>query len=172
MQIKFKKYMIRSWEKEDAPVIARYANNRNIWINLRDRFPHPYSVENANEFIANALAKEPETFFAIASLKEAIGSIGFTFGQDVHRYTAELGYWLAEPYWNQGIMSEAIQILTEYAFEIHDLNRIYAEPYATNPTSAKVLEKAGFLYEGRLKANVHKDGRVLDQFIYAKTKNT
>lgn len=172
MQLEFKNYMIRSWEKEDAPVLARHANNRNIWLNLRDGFPHPYSVDNANEFIANTLAKEPETFFAIASIKEAIGGIGFTFGQDIHRYTAELGYWLAERYWNQGIMTGAIQILTEYAFEMYDLNRIYAEPFATNPASVKVLEKAGFLYEGRLKANVYKDGKILDQFIYAMTKNT
>ncbi len=172
MQLKFKKYTIRSWKKEDAPAIAKHANNRNIWLNLRDGFPHPYSVNDANEFISNALAKEPETFFSIASSTEAIGGIGFTIGQDVHRYTAELGYWLAEPYWNQKIMTGAIQILIKYAFKTYDLNRIYAEPYATNPASSKVLEKAGFLYEGRLKANVYKDGKILDQFIYAKTKDS
>ena len=169
MQFKLKKYIIRSWKKEDAPVIAKYANNRSIWLNLRDGFPHPYSIDDANKFIANALAKKPETYFAIGSRKEAIGSIGLTIGQDVHRYTAEIGYWLAEPFWGQGIMTEAVQLFAEYAFKKYDLNRIYAEPYTTNSASSRVLEKAGFLYEGRLKANVFKDGKILDQFIFAKT---
>ncbi len=92
-------------------MVAKYANNRNIWLNLRDGFPHPYSIDDANKFIANALAKKPETSFAIASHKEAIGSIGLTIGKDVHRYTAELGYWLAEPFWGQGIMTEAVRLL-------------------------------------------------------------
>jgi len=172
MQLKFDKYAIRSWEIEDAPVIAKYANNRSIWLNLRDGFPHPYSIDDANRFIANALEKNPETLFAIASPKEVIGSIGLAIGQDVHRYTAELGYWLAEPYWNQGIMTEAVKTFIKYAFKKFNLNRIYAEPYATNPASSKILEKTGFLYEGRLKANVYKNGKILDQFIYAKTKTT
>ena len=172
MQLKFKKHIIRSWKKEDAPVIAKYANNRDIWLNLRDGFPHPYSIDDANQFIANALAREPETFFAIASREEAIGSIGLAIGQDVHRYTAELGYWLAEPYWGQGIMTEAVSRFAAYAFTAYDLNRIYAEPYAANPASARVLEKAGFRYEGRLAANVFKDGQILDQLVFARTKNT
>jgi ribosomal-protein-alanine N-acetyltransferase len=170
MELNFEDCTIRSWKKEDAPIIAKHANNRNIWLNLRDGFPHPYSLEDAKQFIANALAKKPETFFAIALFKESIGSIGFSLGQDVHQYTAEFGYWLAEPYWNQRIMTGVIQTVTEYAFEKFELKRIYAQPYATNPASAKVLNKAGFQYEGRLKANVYKDGKVLDQLIYAKTK--
>ncbi len=113
---------------------------------------------------------QPQTIFAIASLDEAIGSIGFSLGQDVHRYTAELGYWLAEPYWNRGIITEAIQAVTNYAFEKLELVRIYAEPYDSNPASSQVLEKNGFQYEGRLKANVYKDGKVKDQLMYAKTK--
>jgi len=164
--------MIRSWKKEDALSISKYANNRKIWINLRDGFPHPYSLDDAEKFIAKAGEKKPETFFVIASTKEAIGSIGFGLGEDVHRYTAELGYWLAEPYWNRGIITEAIGIAIEYAFEKFELVRIYAEPYATNPASSKVLEKCGFQYEGRLKANVYKDGKVLDQLMYSKTKIT
>ncbi len=171
MQLKFRKYTIRSWKKEDAPIIAKYANNHNIWLNLRDAFPHPYTLDDAKQFIDNALAKKPETFFAIAFLEEAIGSIGFSLGQDVHRYAAKLGYWLAEPYWNQGIMTGVIQTVTEYAFDNLGLKRIYAEPYSSNQASSKVLEKAGFQYEGRLKASVYKDEKVLDQLIYAKTKN-
>ena len=168
----FRDYMIRSWKGGDAYSISKYANNRKIWLNLRDGFPHPYSLADAKQFIAKAQAKDPETFFAIASLKEAIGSIGLGLGQDVHRYSAELGYWLAEPYWNQGVITDSIFKITEYAFEELELLRIYTEPYASNPASLKVLEKCGFQYEGRLKANVYKDGKVLDQLMYAKTKIT
>ena len=172
MELKFREYIVRSWKVEDALSISKYANNRKIWLNLRDGFPYPYTLEDAKQFIANAQARKPETFFAIASSKEAIGSIGLEIGKDVHRYTAELGYWLAEPFWNQGIITEVILKITEYAFEELGLVRIHAEPYANNIASAKVLEKCGFQYEGRLKANAYKDGKVLDSLMYAKTNIT
>ena len=89
-------------------------------------------------------------------------------GEDVHRYTAELGYWLAEPFWNKGIMTEVVSRFSDYAFEEFELNRIFAEPYTGNTASMRVLEKAGFVLEGTLRANVFKDGKVLDQFLYAK----
>ena len=101
MKLRFQEYMIRNWKKGDALSISKYANNRKIWLNLRDGFPHPYSIENAKQFICNAISKHPGTFFALTSSKEAIGSIGISIGEDVHRYTAELGYWLAEPYWGK-----------------------------------------------------------------------
>ncbi len=170
MELSLGNYRVRGWRKEDAPTLAKYANNRKIWLNLRDGFPHPYTLDNAKLFIANAITKQPEAFFAISSDSEIIGSIGFSIGQDVHRYTAELGYWLAEPFWNQGIITKAIQTVTEYAFDRFGLVRIYAEPYASNSASSKVLEKAGFQLEGRLKGNVYKNGKIMDQFVYAKIK--
>jgi RimJ/RimL family protein N-acetyltransferase len=172
LELRFDGYMIRDWRREDAPSIAKYANNRKIWINLRDAFPHPYHLSDAEAFLSRILGQEPRTIFAIATDAEAIGSIGFMFGEDVHRFTAELGYWLAEPYWNRGIMTEAVRRLTDYAFETFDLVRIYAEPYASNLASIRVLEKAGFQYEGRLKDSVYKDGKILDQVLYARTKLT
>ncbi len=92
-------YMIRDWRRDDAPFLARYANNRKIWLNLRDAFPHPYTQEDAAIYIARSLQKVQRTAFAIATETEAIGSIGLMPGQDVHRFTAELGYWLGEPFW-------------------------------------------------------------------------
>jgi RimJ/RimL family protein N-acetyltransferase len=160
MKLRFQEYMIRNWKKGDALSISKYANNRKIWLNLRDGFPHPYSIENAKQFIGNAISKHPRTFFAITSSREAIGSIGISIGEDVHRYTAELGYWLAEPYWGKGIVTGAVSTITKYAFKKFKLERIYAEPYDTNTASSKVLEKAGFKFEGRLKANAYKDGKV------------
>ncbi len=170
MEIKLQNYIMRNWREEDALSISKYANNRKIWLNLRDAFPHPYTLDNAKEFIQPRLSNDPTTFFAIASSNEVIGSIGITIGQDVHRYTAELGYWLAEPFWGKGIITEAAIAITKYGFNEFNLNRIYSEVYASNPASARVLEKAGFQYEGRLKASVYKDGKVLDQLVYATTK--
>lgn len=162
-------YMIRDWREEDAPSLAKYANNKEIWQNLRDAFPHPYYIEDAERFIAMTLQQKPTTIFAIASAtEEAIGGIGLTIGTDVHRYTAELGYWLAETFWGKGIMSEAINKFTDYAFKNFKLHRIYAEMYAANLASVRVLEKAGYKFEGKLRAGAFKDGVILDQFLYAK----
>lgn len=161
-------YKIRDWVEDDAPSIAKYANNRKIWRNLRDGFPHPYSLSDAENFLSLVFAQDPRMFFALATQVEAIGGIGLGLGVDVHRFTAELGFWLAEPFWNKGIMTEAVQRFTEYAFDKFPLNRIYAEPYVTNPASARVLEKAGYILEGTLRSNVYKDGKILDQLLYSK----
>lgn len=168
MEIRFGDYIIRDWQESDAPSITKYANNRKIWINLRDAFPHPYHLSDAEEFLAKVMQKEPRTVFAIATEEEAIGSIGLMLETDIHRFTAELGYWLAEPFWNKGIMTDAVKKMTDYAFERFKLYRIHAEPYATNTPSIRVLEKAGFSREGLLRDSVFKDGKVLDQMLYAK----
>ena len=162
--------MIRDLQVSDAPSIAKYANNRKIWANLRDVFPHPYHLTDAEEFLAQVIHNEPRVVFAVATEKEAFGTIGFILGTDVHRFTAELGYWLAEPFWNKGIMTRAVKTLSDYAFDNFLFYRIYAEPYTTNPASARVLEKGGFDREGTLRSNVFKDGRVLDQWLYAKIR--
>lgn len=159
--------IIRDWRMTDAPSIAKYANNRKIWRNLRDGFPNPYSLCDAERFLYRVTKMDPRTMFAIATKTEAIGGIGLTLGKDVHRYTAEMGYWLAEPYWGKGIMTKAVKSLTAYAIHDLKLHRVYAEPYANNGASAKVLEKAGFICEGVLRSNVLKDGQILDQRLYS-----
>lgn len=160
-------YVLRDWQRDDAPSIAKYANNRKIWLNLRDGFPHPYNRRHAEEFIERARQSTPATLFAIAAHNEAIGSIGLMIGTDVHRFSAELGYWLAEPFWGRGIMTRVVKCVTAYAIETLGLHRVYAEPYACNVASAKVLEKAGFLREGILRSSAFKDGTICDQFIYS-----
>jgi len=163
--------MIRPWCPADADALARHANNRNIWINLRDGFPHPYTAVHAASFIEIASHRTSGTLCALATRQEAIGGMGITVNQDVHRLTAELGYWLAEPYWGKGFMTEAVIKYTEYAFERFGLLRIYAEPYAYNERSFRVLEKAGFNLEGRMRCSVIKDGKITDQLLYAKIRN-
>lgn len=172
MEIKLDNCTIRSWKHEDADSVARYADNRRIWLNLRDAFPHPYRLADARSFIDNCLARKPETLFCIASDGKAIGSIGFSIHTDVERFGAEIGYWLAEPFWGRGIMTNALKALTEYAISTHHLHRIYALPYEWNPASMRVLEKAGYKLEGRMRHSAFKDGQLIDQFLYAFTLNT
>ena len=161
---------IRSWTGLDVAALVKYANNRNIWLNLRDAFPPRIPKRMAWRFLEMVARQNPTTFFAIATAEGAIGAIGISVNQDVHRLTAEMGYWLAEPFWGRGIMTEAVARFTEYAFDRFGLLRIYAEPYATNRNSCRVLEKAGFSLEGRLRSSAIKDGQVLDQLLYAQIR--
>jgi [ribosomal protein S5]-alanine N-acetyltransferase len=171
MKIKFGEYMIRDWKRGDAKSIAQYANNPNIAMRLRDRFPCPYTICDAEGFIAAVSRQDPRVAFAIATRREAIGGIGLEMGSDVYRFTAELGYWLGEPFWGRGIMTGAVREFTTWAFEHLSLYRIHANIFATNAASARVLEKAGFEREGCLRAGVFKNGQILDQLVYARTKD-
>lgn len=158
---------IRSWREDDAASLARHANNRNIWLNVRDHFPHPYTLADAETWIERERKTRPETQFALEVAGEAAGGIGVFLQQDVARRSAELGYWLGETHWGKGIMTDAVRRFTAQAFETYDLLRIYAQVFEWNPGSCRVLERAGFVLEGRLRRAVVKDGRVLDQFLYA-----
>jgi len=161
---------IRPWRMDDAESIVRHANNRKVWIALRDLFPHPYTIEDAHTFLKSVTNSEPVTLFCVEANGAAVGGIGIRIGVDVHRQTAELGYWLGQEFWGRGIMTEAVAAFTDFCFEEFQLRRIYAEPFANNPASVCVLEKAGFAFEGRLKNNVLKDGKLLDSLLYARTK--
>jgi RimJ/RimL family protein N-acetyltransferase len=160
-------YLLRDWENKDAQAIAAYANNRKIWLNLRDGFPSPYTPRDAEQFIAKVNQADPRTVFAIATETEAIGSIGLVLGSDVHRYTAEIGYFLAEPFWGKGIMTQAVHYFTTWAIQKFRLHRISAEPYAPNRASRRVLEKAGYVYEGTCRSSVFKNGEIMDQAVYS-----
>ena len=167
MLIQLDRCEVRSWLPSDAEAVARYADNRKIWLNLRDGFPQPYTLQDAHRFIAAALEAKPESRFAISVDGEAVGSIGFLLHSDVERNSAEIGYWLGEPFWGRGIMAEALEAVTRYAVHEHGLTRVFAVPYAWNPASFRVLEKAGYTLEGRMRKSAIKDGQVLDQLLYA-----
>jgi len=169
MELKLDGCMLRSWEKADAVPLQKHANNRKIWSNLRDVFPHPYTLEDARWWISQTRTVSPESSFAIATEKEIIGGIGLIFLEDVHRFSAELGYWLAEPYWGQGFMTIAVKSMTEFSFNQYPLMRIFACPFSHNIASQRVLEKAGYQLEGIMRKHVIKDGRILDQMLYAIT---
>ncbi len=158
---------IRPFRVADAPSLALYANNRKVWRNLRDLMPHPYSLENAERFIGHALASAPMTNFAIACDGAAVGVIGLRLKADVERVGAELGYWLGEPFWGRGILSEAVPAFTAWALEEFKLARIEALVFAWNPASARVLEKAGYAREGTLRRSAVKEGQIIDRWLYA-----
>jgi RimJ/RimL family protein N-acetyltransferase len=167
MRLILKTCELRSWRLRDLDSMVAHANNRNIWINLRDRFPHPYTARDGRAFLKYALAQQPETAFAIAVNGDAVGAIGFQILNDVERVSAEIGYWVGEPFWGRGIATEALVALTRYAIAGHGLTRIYAVPFAWNAASCRVLEKAGYVLEGRLRRSAVKDGKVTDQLQYA-----
>jgi RimJ/RimL family protein N-acetyltransferase len=158
---------IRSWETSDLDSLVFHANNRRIWLNLRDRFPYPYSRRDGAGFIKLARKATPETFFAIAHEGAAVGGIGFVLQRDVERVSAEVGYWLGEAVWGRGIMSEALPAMTRLAVERHGLTRVFALPFAHNAASCRVLEKSGYVLEGRLRRSAIKDGQIVDQCQYA-----
>jgi RimJ/RimL family protein N-acetyltransferase len=167
MELNLRTCVIRPWRASDVDSLVAHANNRKIWINLRDRFPHPYTARDGRTFIRAARKMQPETFFAIAVNGAAVGGIGFVMLQDVERVSAEVGYWLGEPFWGRGIVTEALIAVTEYAIEQHRLTRLFALPFAFNTASCRVLEKAGYLLEARLRRSAIKDGSVVDQLQYA-----
>ncbi|MBN1272911.1 MAG: GNAT family N-acetyltransferase [Candidatus Aminicenantes bacterium] len=167
MELLLETCKIRSWRKNDAEALTVHADNRKIWRNLRDAFPHPYTLADAHRFIETALKKKPETYFCIEKNGEAVGSIGLGLHTDVERFSAEIGYWLSERYWGCGIMSEVLKAVTEYAVQTFTLRRVYALPYAWNGVSFRVLEKAGYILEGRLRCSAFKDGSWVDQMMYA-----
>lgn len=167
MNLRLTSCTVRNWEWRDRDAIVRYGNNRKVSINLRDRFPYPYTARDARNWLDMVVDTKPATNFAIDIAGEAVGGIGFTPRNDVERRSAEIGYWLGEQFWGRGIATEALIAVTEYAFANFDLCRLYAHVFDWNPASARVLEKAGYEFEGRLKKSVTKDGQTIDQLMYA-----
>lgn len=163
---------IRKWELSDAADLAAVISNKKVQDNLRDGLPYPYTQADGKEYISAMLsAKEDETFaFAIVADGKVIGSIGCFRQGNIHRQTAELGYYIAEEYWGRGIMTEAVMQICQYVFGRSDILRIYAEPFARNAASCRVLEKAGFQYEGTLRSNAVKNGEVVDMRMYSLLK--
>lgn len=165
-------FLLRPWRTEDAEDLAKAADNPKIAANLRNVFPSPYTLADANWFINDCISKGDShgLTWAIEVDGKAAGGIGVTLLNDVYEKSAELGYWLSEEYWRQGIMSQAVQIICRKAFKTFDIIRIFAEPFAHNAGSRGVLEKAGFTYEGTMRNGVYKNGQVYSYCIYSLLK--
>ncbi len=170
MQVSLGAASLRPWKIEDALALVEAANNRNVWITLRDRMPHPYTLADAEDYLQQRTRDSSGLSLCIEIAGRAAGGIGLRPGEDVSRLTAELGYWLAEPFWHRGIITAAVRAVVPYGFKRFPLNRIEAYVFANNPASARVLEKAGFTFEGRLRRSVIKDGQILDSLVYARLR--
>ena len=163
--------LLRPWRITDKVALAENANNINIWNNVRDYFPHPYSEKDGEEFIQMVLAKpEPVVDFAIEVDGVVVGGIGVVPGKDTERISAEMGYWLGEKYWNKGIVSRAISEMVNYVFTELPITKLFAGVYSHNPASMRVLEKAGFVKEGILRKTAIKNGVVVDIHYYGLVK--
>lgn len=163
----------RSWRSRDADALVKYGNNRRIWLNLKDRFPHPYTQDDAEQWIGfNHALVGSARHFAIDLGGQAVGSVGFDFREDVHSQTADLGFWVAEPFWGRGIATEAVAFIAPYAFKsFPSLQRLEAGVFEWNLASTRVLAKANFTLEARLSRAVIKDGRVGDLLLYTRLRD-
>ncbi|MDR1950632.1 MAG: GNAT family N-acetyltransferase [Bacteroidales bacterium] len=162
---------LRKWNEADLDNLVKYANNNNVAKWMTNKFPHPYTHEDGKAFLKWIENDNPTIIFAIEVNGEAVGSIGILPLSDIHEKSAEFGYWLAEEFWGQGIMLKAIDEIVEYGFRTFDIVRIFARPFSTNLNSHRVLEKAGFMLEARLKKALFKNGEFVDEIIYAKFKD-
>lgn len=158
---------LRPWHENDISSLVKHANNRNVWLQLRNRLPHPYTVSDAQAWITSTTAEEPRTNFAIEYHGAAVGSIGLVLQDDIETGTAEVGYWLGEPFWGNGIATAALRAFARWAFEEFALRRLFAGVMASNLASRRVLEKVGFQLEGIHRQHIIKAGIVQDQAYYA-----
>lgn len=162
-----KEVTLKRWDISYAERLQTLADNRKIFNNVRDFFPSPYSINDAVNFIQSVQKKDLPNNFAIHYKDEFVGAIGLKLQEDVYRHSAEIGYWIGEPFWGMGIGSIAVQLMTDYAFKQLKLKRIFAKVYSSNNASKKVLEKSGFQLEGIFKNAVIKNGVLLDEYNYA-----
>ena len=163
-------FKLRKWNEADLDSLVKFANNRNVAKWLTNGFPHPYTHEDGKAYLSMISNDNPTKVFAIEVDGEAVGSIGIIPQSDIHAKSAEMGYWLAEEYWGEGIIPKAIEEIVEYGFQTFDIVRIFARPFSTNLNSQRVLEKAGFVCEARLKNALFKHGEFMDELIYVKFK--
>ena len=163
--------VVRTFRPDDAPSLARHANSYAIWRNLRDRFPHPYTTESATTFIAGVLERGMPTSLAVEIDGAAAGGVSVRPGADIERVSAEVGYWLGEAYWGQGFMSAAVAEVSARAFDWLGLTRLFALPFTRNPSSSRVLEKAGYTRTAVLRQSAIKEGEIVDQYLYERHRD-
>ena len=165
-------FTLEPWHKDYIPDVAKFANNQKIADNLRDAFPFPYMFADAEGYVNLCIEKGDTNQLcrAIVVNRECVGSIGIFVGNDVYRKSGELGYWLGKPFWNEGIMTKAVKQICQATFVTFDIIRIFAEPFAHNEGSRKVLEKAGFTLEGVMKNSICKHEKIYDSCLYALLK--
>ncbi|MGQ0430002.1 MAG: GNAT family N-acetyltransferase [Gammaproteobacteria bacterium] len=171
MQLDCGSCVVREWRESDRASLVRHANNRKVWRNLKDRFPHPYGEAEADRWLAFTRERPEQAGWAIELDGAAVGGVGLVPGADVHAKSAHIGYWLGEPYWGRGIMTAVVSRVTGLALGELGFVRLEAPVYEWNPASMRVLEKCGYRREALLRKSVCKDGQLIDSVLYAKVKD-
>ncbi len=161
---------LRGFSNLDRTRLATLCNSKKIWDNVRDLMPYPYSEQDAIEFITRCQKENPPGTFAIEYEGALAGCVGLVLQSDVYKLTAEIGYWIGEPYWGQGIATKAVELMTDYGFSQLGLVRIYSGVFDFNKASQRVLEKSGFKLEGIFEKSFIKNGKIGDEYRYAKLK--
>jgi RimJ/RimL family protein N-acetyltransferase len=162
--------LIRKWNINDIEVLVQIANNINVWNNLRNYFPHPYTIEDAKSWLELVDVEGATLNFAIEFEGVLVGGIGLIPNSDIYVMSAEIGYWIGESYWGKGIATEAIRQITEYIFYNFDIIRIYAEVFENNKPSMRALEKNGFYLEGVRRKSIFKNGNLMDDYIWVRLR--
>jgi len=170
MKLQGSTFCLREWQLTDEEALLKYANNINVSRYLADRFPHPYTLADAQYWLNYTTTASPVVNFAIDISGEAVGGIGFEIREGERRKTAHLGYWLGEPFWEKQIMQQATALIVNYAFDNFDLARLEAVVYHPNVASMRVLEKAGFVKEGISKKAIFKNDEFYDEHVFALVK--
>jgi len=170
MVIKESHFLLRQIKLNDRKELAEIANNKKIWLNLRDKFPHPYSIDDADFYINMKLEEKTQFSFAIEYKDHFVGMIGLLPMNDIYRKTSEIGYWLGEPYWGKGIMTEACKLVTHYGLHTLDFHRLHTDVFEHNIGSMKVLENCGYKKEGIFEKSIIKDEVIYDEHRYAIVK--
>ena len=160
--------VLRPWQKQDAQELASVANNKNIWNNVRDALPSPYTVMDALQWISHVNSQKPVINFAIVCKGAVVGSIGCTPKEDISRKSIEIGYFVGEPYWGKGIATEAVNLLLDFILTRLDMARIEAHVFESNKSSMKVLQKNGFYLEGIHRKAAFKNNELIDDYIWVK----
>lgn len=161
------KITIRKLREDDAHNLVKYGNNQNVWNNMRDYFPNPYRMEDAVNFIENVSKQENNYPFAISKEDQLIGIAGYYIQGDIYKHSAEIGYWIGEPFWGNGYATEAVDAAVDHAFNTNDIKRLYASVFEFNKASGRVLEKLGFKFEGKGIKSVFKNAKYLDELRYS-----
>ena len=170
MRLELSKSVIRPFASTDAESITKHWDNRNLWLNLNDGFPHPFTLEAAQRFLSDALAS-PQSWLAIEVDGEAVGAFHVTIQPPPKHHSASVGYWIGERYWRRGSVTEALEAVTAHFLSAHNLTRMFAYVFEGNVASMRVLEKCGYEREGWLRQGIMKNGRAIDQALYAKIAN-
>jgi [ribosomal protein S5]-alanine N-acetyltransferase len=163
-------WLLRAWQPSDALSLAQHANNIKVWRNMADTFPHPYTLECAQQWVSTGHVDFGGDNWAIDHQDQAVGGCGVHQERGQFRCNVEIGYWLAEQYWGQGVVTQVVRVLTDYAFALPEVTRVYAPVHAYNAASMRVLEKNGFTREALLRKSAFKAGQVIDRVVWSKIK--